>query len=109
MTIKNYEVVKASFENYFKLSVGSIWTDPNLYSPLEDLQFEALEDWGVQKTVESKLVIDFKKHFKGLDIPANGIKFKRVLETRTLDIKIVASIKGYKDFKEFNISVKVGK
>ena len=83
------EVVKQAFQNYFKISEGMVWTNPLLDNVLEALHSETANTWVVQKTITNKLLIDLKKHFRGVEIVSNTLLFTRKERELTISLTVV--------------------
>ena len=108
MTREQYEIVKRSFDNFFNLTAGQVFTNVDLHNPLEDLQFEDLQEWHTQKVVESRLVAVLEQNFKGLIFDKKSLKFKANLKKAILEVTVKVRLKddSVEDYEEFSFTAK---
>jgi hypothetical protein len=105
-----YRVVKNSFNNFFNLTAGQVFTNVDIHNPLEDILFEDLQEWHTQKIVESRLIAVLEKNFKGLVFDQKSLKFKADMKEAVLRVSIKARLKedSNEEFEEFIFTAKKG-
>ena len=100
--IRKVDVVVKALKNYFNMGYGSVWTKPYLGNLFDEIVFESLREWHIQKKLERDILNGLRTNFKGLIVRNNAVSFEVDTIKRELNISVVVEILGDRDQIVFN-------